>query len=403
MDTAAHRLNRVPQSFIRKILKFTQDPDVISFAGGLPHEQTFPVAQLAQAAHQVYTNAGVTALQYSTTQGVPALREWIAQDLSQHMKGSVDPDHILITSGSQQALDLIGKAFVNPNDRVVIERPGYLGAIQALSLYEPEFIPVDLAEHGIDLQTLEQRLASDQPKLMYTVPSFQNPSGSTYSLDCRKALVELLDTYPNLILVEDNPYGKLRYEGEDLPLLKAMRSHNTILLGSFSKVVAPGLRLGWIYAEPDIIDRLNLVKQATDLHTSTMDQYILAQYLQDNDLDIQIRKTCQRYAEHRNTMIQALDTYMPDNIQFTRPQGGMFLWVTLPAVFSSMELFSLAIQEKVAFVPGSPFYVDGGGDSCLRLNFSNADPTRIATGIQKISRALEQMISHTKSKPDLVN
>ncbi len=383
----AQRLTRVPQSFIREILQVTLDPSVISFAGGLPNAATFPVTELAEATQKVYQSQGKGALQYSTTRGLPELRQHIATDLKQRSGLDVTADDILITSGSQQGLDLIGKVFLNRDDPVAMERPGYLGAIQALSVYEPNLMAIPLDEQGLEVQALDLMLNHAAPKLLYTVPSYQNPSGISYSEARRREVADRLKN-EDIVLIEDDPYGQLRYDGDEPTLLKSLLPDKTVLLGSFSKTVAPGLRLGWICAERDILDKLALVKQATDLHTSTLNQQILLQYLTDNNLDSHLQQVKAVYRQQRDTMIDALECYFPKDVHFTRPQGGMFLWITLPQGVSSLELFGLAIKEKVAFVPGTPFYVDGGGENCLRLNFSNADPNRIDQGIRILSECL---------------
>jgi 2-aminoadipate transaminase len=381
----------VKPSFIREILKVTQDPTVISFAGGLPSPELFAVEPMAQAAAKVFRQDGRSALQYSTTLGHEPLRQWIAAYMGRRYGLAVDADQILITSGSQQGLDLIGKVFVNPYDPVVIEEPGYLGAIQALALCEARIYSVPLLDEGPDLDMLETILDGDKAKLIYAIPNFQNPSGLTYSAATRKSLAERLQDR-DLVVVEDDPYGLLRYEGEDLPSLATLLPDKVLLLGSFSKVVAPGLRLGWICGPKDIIKELVTAKQAADLHTGTVVQRILGQYLQDNDLDCHVAMLRKAYAQRRDAMISAMEQSFPSEVTFTRPQGGMFLWVSLPAGLSSLRLFEVAIGQKVAFVPGTPFYVDGGGESNLRLNFSNASESDIETGIARLGAAMREMM-----------
>jgi len=387
----ARRMQTVKPSFIREILKVTQDPTVISFAGGLPSPDLFAVEPMSQAAAKVFRQGGRSALQYSTTPGHPPLRQWIADHCQRRYGLQVDADQILITSGSQQGLDLIGKVFVNPYDPVVIEEPGYLGAIQALGMQEARIYSVPLLDEGLDLEFLETVLSGDRIKLVYTIPNFQNPSGLTYSLQGRQALAERI-AKRDLVLVEDDPYGLLRYEGQDLPALARLLPDKVLLLGSFSKIVAPGLRLGWICGPADVIKELVTAKQAADLHTGTFVQRVLAQYLADNDLDAHVEVLRRVYRQRRDTMIGALERSMPAEVTFTRPEGGMFLWVTLPAGVSSLRLFELAIQQKVAFVPGTPFYVDGGGEQNLRLNFSNASEHDIETGVARLGAAMQGML-----------
>jgi len=387
----AQRIHDMPKSFVREILKVTTDPSVISFAGGLPNAHTFPIVEIAEATACVMKSNGQSALQYSMTQGLPALRQRIAGDLQLRSGQEVEPDEILITSGSQQGLDLIGKVFLDKGDTVVMERPGYLGAIQALRAYEPHILPVRLGDDGIDLNELKRVLDHMQPKLVYVIPNFQNPSGITYSSQCRQTLVDLLRER-ELLLVEDDPYGQLRFEGESSTLLKSLLPEQTILLGTFSKTVAPGLRLGWVHAPREAMDKLLVAKQGADLHTSSFSQRVLLQYLADHDVNRHIQNICQTYRRHRDTMIQAIGECFPKEVRFTPPQGGMFLWVTLPNGLSSLDLFDLALKEKVAFVPGTPFYTDGGGKNHLRLNFSNADETKIRIGIQRLGKAVKKMM-----------
>ena len=387
----ARRMQTVKPSFIREILKVTQDPTVISFAGGLPSPDLFAVEPMSQASAKVFRQGGRSALQYSTTLGHLPLREWIAGHCQRRYGLQVDADQILITNGSQQGLDLIGKVFVNPYDPVVIEEPGYLGAIQALGMQEARIYSVPLLDEGLDLEFLDTVLSGDRIKLVYTIPNFQNPSGLTYGLEGRQALAERLANR-DLVLVEDDPYGLLRYEGQDLPALARLLPDKVLLLGSFSKIVAPGLRLGWICGPADVIKELVTAKQAADLHTGTFVQRVLAQYLADNDLDAHVEVLRRVYRQRRDTMIGALERSMPAEVTFTRPAGGMFLWVTLPAGVSSLRLFELAIQQKVAFVPGTPFYVDGGGEQNLRLNFSNASEHDIETGVARLGAAMQGML-----------
>jgi 2-aminoadipate transaminase len=387
-------MDRTKKSFIREILKVTQNPDVISFAGGLPNPKFFPVQEISTATQKMLHADGQAALQYSTTEGYPPLRQFIAK---RYKKFGVDvsAEQILITNGSQQGLDLIGKLFIDPDDPVVIERPGYLGAIQALSLYEPHFHPVPLHVDGIDTELLAQTLDSEPVKLIYSVPNFQNPSGITYSARKRADVAALVQDR-DLIFVEDNPYGELRFAGEHQPSFGQFLADNLVLLGSFSKIVAPALRLGWICAPPWLMDRLVVAKQASDLHSNYLAQRILHQFLLSNNLDLHLQTIRAAYKQQRDLMVAMLEELMPPDVSFTRPEGGMFVWVTLPQGVSSLALFDEAARRNVAFVPGHPFYVDGGGSDTLRLNFSNAADTAIEVGIQRLADALKTMMT---SKP----
>jgi len=383
----ARRMNRTPKSFIREILKVTENPGIISFAGGLPSPDLIDVEGISQAAAAVLKEDGRTALQYSTTEGYLPLRRFIADRYKKRLGLDVSPDEILITSGSQQSLDLIGKILIDPDDRVAIERPGYLGAIQVFSLYEPVFVPIELEGEGPDPAAFEAALDGDMIKIFYCIPNSQNPSGITYSDERRKECAEILSG-TRTIVVEDDAYGELQFSGISHPPFKKYLPDRTILTGSFSKIFAPGMRLGWVCAPPEVMDQLVVAKQASDLHTNYLSQRIASRYLSDNDLDMHIHKIRVAYKEQRDCMIAAMQEEMPDGVTWTRPEGGMFIWVTLPAGCSSMDIFSDALKEQVAVLPGIPFYVDGGGTDTLRLNFSNARPGQITEGIQRLSRVI---------------
>ncbi len=392
MDTVfANRMNNTRKSFLREILKVAEDPRVISFAGGLPNPRFFPVEEIAAASTRVLQKSGQAALQYSSTEGYLPLREYLAQRYADTQGLRIDPEQILITNGSQQGLDLIGKIFLNKGDRIVLEQPAYLGAIQAFSLYEPVFQTVPLLDDGIDLEQLEQILQQGPVKLFYTVPNFQNPSGLTYSAAKRQAVADLLNRY-RVPLVEDDPYGDLSFSGTGLPPVAAYAGDNVLLLGSFSKTVAPGIRLGWVCAKGEVMEKLIMAKQGADLHSNYLVQRIIYQYLQDNDLDRHLAKIRAAYQAQCELMMSQIDSLFPAGVQYVPPQGGMFLWLTLPAGLSSLELFQAAAELNVAFVPGQPFYLNGGGDNTLRLNFSNSDPDIITEGIKRLAAAAAKML-----------
>jgi 2-aminoadipate transaminase len=385
----ADRMAKIHKSFIREILKVTQDSKVISFAGGLPNPKLFPVKELADACLKVLHQDGENVLQYSTTEGYLPLREYIAERYFIKKGLQASPDEILITTGSQQGLDLIGKVFLNKGDRIVIERPGYLGAIQAFGIYEPQFVPISLLDDGIDIDLLEKALKANQTKLFHTVINFQNPSGVTYSRQKREKLADIIKGR-DIVLVEDNPYGELRFMGEDLPSMKGYLPDGTIVLGSFSKVVTPGLRLGWICAATDVMEKIVIAKQSSDLHSNYLSQRAVYQYLIDNDLDEHILNIRKVYKKQRDLMVSMIEEHFPQEIKCTKPEGGMFLWVTLPENLSSLKLFKLATEENVAFVPGRAFYVDGGGENTLRLNFSNSDEEKIEEGIKRLAKVIKR-------------
>lgn len=385
----AARTQRMQRSTIREILKVTEDPEIISFAGGLPNPKFFPVAEVAESAAKVLRDAGTSALQYAATEGYRPLREFIARRYWEKRGLRVDPDEILLLNGSQQGLDLIGKLFIDTGDMVLLERPAYLGAIQAFSAYEPRFTAVTLEDDGVDLDELRTALATQQPTLFYTVPNFQNPSGLSYSAAKRKAVGEMLADRP-VVLVEDDPYGEIRFRGETLPSLRQY-CPGTIMLGSFSKIVAPGLRLGWIVAPKPVMEKLVSAKQAADLHSNFFSQRLVHQHLIDHDLDAHLAKIRTAYGEQRDQMVAAVQKHFPADVKCSQPDGGMFLWARLPEGVSVLELFQRAVRNKVAFVPGNAFFVDVEDDRHLRLNFSNSDATRIEEGMRRLGIAIREM------------
>ena len=384
----SRRTQRMQRSAIREILKVTDNPEIISFAGGLPNPSTFPVSDLAESTARVLREAGTTALQYSTTEGYRPLREFIARRYATKRGLVVDPDEILITNGSQQGLDLLGKVLLDAGDTVLLERPAYLGAIQSFSAYEPKFATVTLEDDGPNLDELRTALDGRKPKIFYTVPNFQNPSGLSYSAAKRAAVGQLCAERP-VVLVEDDPYGELRFRGEPLP---ALRTHcpDGVMLGSFSKIVAPGLRLGWIVAPRRLMDLMVTAKQGVDLHSNYISQRVVHQHLLDHDLDQHVAKVRELYGRQRDAMVAAIKRYFPAEVWCSEPDGGMFLWARLPEGVSVMALFKVAIERKVAFVPGSAFFTEPD-DRHLRLNFSNSDEAKIEEGIRRLGEAIREL------------
>lgn len=385
MPEFAERMSGAKRSFIREILKITADPQVISFAGGLPNPASFPVAEIAAAAKAVIEESGARALQYSTTEGYLPLRQWIAARYKKRKGMDIDPNDVLITTGSQQALDLVSKVIVNAGDPVVIEKPGYLGAIQALTIFRPDWRSVPLEEDGPDLDALDKALAG--AKLFYAVTSFQNPSGLSYSEAKRKAVADLLRKHGNFFL-EDDPYGELRFSGVDLPPVYAHRPEDSMLLGTFSKIAAPGFRLGWIVARGEVMERLVIAKQAADLHTGSLDQMVVQRFLQDNDFEAHVARIRKLYGAQCEAMKAAIRRHFPKSVKVTDPEGGMFLWATLPEGANSIDLLKMAVERKVAFVPGEAFHVDGAGANTFRLNYSNADEDIINEGIRRLAECM---------------
>lgn len=388
------RITDVPRSFIREILKVALNPSVISFAGGLPNRDFFPVRELKSATEKVFGIYGTDVFQYSNSEGFLELREYISNRYKEKQNLSIPVENIVITSGSQQGLDLLGKTILNRGDQLIIEEPGYLGAIQAFSIYRPGFLPVPVSDQGMDLDSLTEITARENPKLMYTVPNFQNPAGISYSTENREAVANIIEPTETL-LIEDDPYGDLRFSGHKKKSFYNLLPEQTILLGSFSKIVVPGFRLGWLVAPPHIMQKIITAKQATDLHTSHFTQSILYQFLKDNDIDNHIKTIINAYGNQCNAMIQSINEHFPQDVEYTRPEGGMFLWATLPQKLTSLKLFEIASREKVVFVPGDPFYVNKQNTNTLRLNFSCVDETTIDIGIKRLGAAIEQLLSST--------
>lgn len=386
----SNRISNVPPSFIREILKIAVDPKIISFAGGLPNRDLFPVQALQKATNDVFDEDGKEILQYTGTEGYLPLRELIVADYKR--KGiEVAVDEILITNGSQQGLDLLGKVLLNEGDEVLIEEPGYLGAIQAFEVYRAKFNSVAVGQNGMDITALDEALLTSKAKLMYTVPNFQNPSGISYSNENRQAVAERIAKTKTL-LIEDNPYGDLRFAGEEKVSFKSLLPEQTILLGSFSKIVVPSFRLGWIVAPKLLMEKLVIAKQAGDLHSNYFCQRVLHRFLQDNDLQAHIKKIITFYGHQKKVMENAIKRYFPEQVTYLNPEGGMFLWVTLPEELSATVVFDKAIEQKVAFVPGDPFYVTKRGMNTLRLNFSSVDAESIEKGIERLGKVLHELL-----------
>jgi 2-aminoadipate transaminase len=398
----AQRTKSVKSSIIRELLKLTQRPEVISFAGGLPAPEVFPVARFQEACQRVLATQATVALQYGPTEGYRPLRELIVAQMARY--GIIATiDNVLITSGSQQALDLIAKLLINRGDRILVESPTYLGALQAFDLMGAEYVTVPVDRDGLQTSEMEQALRSG-PKFMYILPNFQNPGGVTLSRKRRDELVLLSDKY-GIPIIEDDPYGQLRYEGEHItPLVVLDRTNlardngyklgNVIYLSTFSKVLAPGLRVAWIVAPPDVIAKLVQLKQSTDLHTSTFTQMVTYEAARDGFIDEHVKLIRATYKVRRDAMLEALNDFFPPEVSWTHPHGGLFLWVTMPPDVDSSRLLDLALRQNVAFVPGEPFFPNGDTGSHMRLNFSNAQPEMIREGIRRLSIAVAHELEH---------
>jgi len=403
----AQRTQRMTSSVIRELLKLVEKPDVISFAGGLPAPDVFPCAEVEAATHKVLAEHGRAALQYAATEGYLPLRELLVRHMARYGI-KVKPANVLITSGSQQGLDLIGKLFVNPGDRILTESPTYLGALQAWSAYQADYLTVPIDDDGLDVEQLEAQLRGG-PKFLYILPNFQNPAGVTLSLERRRKLVELANHY-GAPIVEDDPYGQLRYEGEHLPPIVQIDAEyhdcgggdgeftgDVLYLSTLSKTLAPGLRIAWVVAPESVIARLVQMKQGADLHTSTFGQMVAYEVARDGFLDRHVRRIRELYGQRRDAMLAALDRHFPQEARWTRPAGGLFLWLTLPAGLDSAALLRQALeQEKVAFVPGAAFFPRGGGERTCRLNFSYCGPDVIEEGIRRLGRVVKRLMAERR-------
>ncbi len=385
------RIKNTPSSFIREILKVTQNSEIISFAGGLPNPISFPQEELKISMNRIADKYGSKIYQYSTTMGLDSLREFIVERYKKIWNMDIDINNVLITTGSQQALDLIGKVFINEGDKVLVEKPSYLGLLQSFNSYLASFVETKLNEDGLDIENLKETIKTHKPKLAYLIPNFQNPTGITYSKENREQIFEVIKD-ENMILIQDDPYGELRFEeGDRLPYIGLNQTNKNIYLGSFSKIVTPGMRLGYIIADKEIMKMLETAKQTADLHSNIFGQYLISDYLWNNDLDKHIEKIKKLYKSQATSMVNAMEKYFPSDVKFTRPKGGMFTWVTIREGKSVLELFDKAIAKKVAFVPGHPFYVNPQNVNTLRLNYTNADDETIVTGIKRLADSLNEI------------
>lgn len=387
----AERTAHLRASTIREMLKVTQQPDVISFGGGLPAPELFPTTAIAEAACAVMENYGSAALQYSVTEGIPEMRRWVAERLTRRLGRVVDADSVTIVNGSQQGLDLVGKVFLDPGDHVVLEDPSYLGAIQAFDAYQTRYLTVDTDEEGLLPESLERVLerADPFPKFLYLVPNFQNPTGRTLSGPRRERVVRICEEF-GLPIVEDDPYNELRFEGTDLPSLLSYHSAAPIIYsGTASKIMAPGMRIAWlVIPDEEIREKVVLAKQGADLHSGTFAQYVFYQYARDGTaFDAHVRRIAATYAVRRGVMATAITEYMAEQVRFTAPQGGMFLWITVPGV-DTTELLHISARSKVVFVPGVNFYPGRNVHDGMRLNFSNASEKNIRIGVERLAHAI---------------
>lgn len=388
----AKRISQMKASEIRELLKLTEKPEVISFAGGLPAPELFPVEEIKWVNDYVLTHSGTQALQYSTTEGFQPLRKWIADRMNAQLGTSFCDENIMITHGSQQALDLSGKVFLDEGDVVLCESPTYLAAISAFKAYGCEFVEIETDAEGMIISDLEKALQTHpSSKLIYVIPNFQNPTGRTWSLERRRQLADISAKY-NVAVIEDNPYGELRYEGDFLPSVKSFdHSGNIVYTGTFSKIFCPGYRIGWVAGEKDVIRKYVLVKQGADLQCNTMAQMIIMAYLENYDIDAHISKIREVYRKRRDIAVSTIQKYFPEDIKYTVPEGGLFLWLELNEKINTTELLEKCLEYNVAFVPGASFFPNSQRLNTLRINYSNMQDDKIAEGIARIGDVINKM------------
>lgn len=397
----AQRMQQMKSSAIRELLKVSELPDIISFGGGLPAAEVFPYNQVKEACIKVLDEQGKQALQYGTTEGYRPLRELIARHTAR-IGINVTADNVIITAGSQQALDILGKVFINRGDRILVENPTYLGALQAWRAYGADYVVVPMDDDGIITDRFEDAFCAG-PKFIYIQPNFHNPCGVTLSNERRKILVEMASN-KGIPIIEDDPYGQLRYEGEYLAPIVNIDSQrqgnhdpysgNVIYLSTFSKILSPGLRLGSIIAPVDVIPKFVTAKQGMDLHTATFNQMIAYEVAKGGFIDQHVKVICKVYSERRDAMLDSLEEHMPDGVEWTHPKGGLFLWVKMPEKINATELFNEAVKHKVAFVPGEHFFASGGGYNTMRLNFSYCSPEQINEGISRLAVSIKEFMKH---------
>lgn len=389
----AERMNEMKASDVRELLKLTARPEVISFAGGMPAPELFPVENAKAATIAVLDENGEAALQYGPTEGYLPLRKQIAERLAAKNGIHTDADHILITAGSQQGLDYCARLFLNPGDVVLMESPSYLGAISAFKPCQPKFVEVPTDDGGMIMDELDSILATtDNVKMIYVIPDFQNPSGRTWSMERRRRFMEIINKY-EIPVIEDNPYGELRFKGEFLPALKTMDTKDLVIyLGTFSKIFAPGYRLGWICCGSEIFDKMTLIAQAAVLQTSTISMMVVSKYLDMFDIDEHVKKIRETYRHRCDLMISTMDECFPKEAKFTRPEGGLFTWVEMPEYVNTRDMAAEALSLNVAFVPGDGFFPNGDNFHCLRMNYSNMPDDRIVEGVKRLAEVMKKYI-----------
>ena len=385
-------ITNTPPSFVRAILKAASDPEVTSFAGGLPNPISFPQEKLLESMQRVVAERGPEAFQYSVTAGVPELRAWIAERYNHRFGTDYTEEDVLVTTGSQQVLDLLGKVLLDKGDGVIVEKPTYLAAIQAFALQQPVFREVELTEEGLNIDELNAALDAGA-KMIYLIPNFQNPTGLTYTAENREQVREVL-AGRNIVVVEDDPYGELRFEGDSLPYIGGTALPHGVIMGSFSKTVTPGFRMGYLLTKDhDLLKALNTAKEAADLHTNVFAQFVVLDYLRHNDLDEHLVKIRELYRTQARAMTDAMAEFFPAEVSFTKPEGGMFLWAKLPNGMSAVDLYRVALTKGVAICPGDPFYEKARNVSTFRINYSNSSDEVIEKGIRLLGEACEELLA----------
>ena len=375
------------------ILKAAADPKIISFAGGLPAPELFPVEGMKEATDKVYAEHGQQALQYGAAKGVTELRELILKRVKEKENIDAKLENVMVTTGSEQAIDLVGKAFVNPGDTVLVEEPTYLCALDVFRSYGANFVSVPMDDDGMKMDALEEALkAHPETALVYTVPNFQNPTGRTMPAERRKKFAELAAKY-DVPVLEDNPYGDIRFAGEHVPSVKSFdHAGKVFYMSTFSKILAPGFRLGWLVADPKVIEKLTVLKQSADLHTDNLVQYVVTEFFKENDVDAHVKEISDLYGKRKQLMIDGIKKYFPKDVKYTDPEGGMFLWVEVPGVTDTVELFKQCLEHNVAFVPGDPFFAGKPQPGTFRLNYSNMQEDQIEVGFKRLGEALSQAL-----------
>ena len=375
------------------ILKAAADPRIISFAGGLPAPELFPVEGMKEATDKVYAEHGQQALQYGAAKGVTELRELILKRVKEKENVDAKLENVMVTTGSEQAIDLVGKAFVNPGDTVLVEEPTYLCALDVFRSYGANFVSVPMDDDGMKMDALEEALkAHPETALVYTVPNFQNPTGRTMPAERRKKFAELAAKY-DVPVLEDNPYGDIRFAGEHVPSVQSFdHAGKVFYMSTFSKILAPGFRLGWLVADPKVIEKLTVLKQSADLHTDNLVQYVVTEFFKENDVDAHVKEISDLYGKRKQLMIDGIKKYFPKDVKYTDPEGGMFLWVEVPGVTDTVELFKQCLEHNVAFVPGDPFFAGKPQPGTFRLNYSNMQEDQIEVGLKRLGEALSQAL-----------